>query len=121
MATVLLVAPSTPEERARAVAARLAGLRLRRGRHGGDGERAELASSARGVAAMVKRVSDRPVCIGIGVSSPDQAVEACRDADGVVVGSAVVRRLLDGAGPEGVGRFVADIRAALDAPAPASG
>jgi tryptophan synthase alpha chain len=62
----------------------------------------------------VRGVTDRPVCIGIGVSTPEQAVQACAEADGVVVGSAIVRRLLDGEGPEGVGRFVASLRAGID-------
>jgi tryptophan synthase alpha chain len=58
------------------------------------------------------------VCIGIGVSTPAQAAEACADADGVVVGSAIVRRLLDGAGPEGAGEFVRGLRAGIDATTP---
>jgi tryptophan synthase alpha chain len=49
------------------------------------------------------------------VSTPAQAAEACANADGVVVGSAIVRRLLDGAGPEGVGEFVGELRAGIDA------
>jgi tryptophan synthase alpha chain len=56
-----------------------------------------------------------PVCIGIGVSTPAQAAEVCTEADGVVVGSALVRRLLDGAGPDGAADFVAALRAGLDA------
>ena len=45
---------------------------------------------------------------------PEQAAQACVDADGVVVGSAIVRRLLDGHGPEGVGEFVASLRTGID-------
>jgi tryptophan synthase alpha chain len=55
------------------------------------------------------------VCIGIGVSTPDQAAEVCRNADGVAVGSALVRRLLEGAGPFGAGAFVSELRDGLDA------
>ncbi len=51
-----------------------------------------------------------PVCVGIGVSTPEQAVEVCEVADGVVVGSALVRRLLEGAGPEGAAEFVSSLR-----------
>ncbi|PZS23820.1 MAG: tryptophan synthase subunit alpha, partial [Acidimicrobiales bacterium] len=43
-----------------------------------------------------------------------QAQTVCQRADGVVVGSALVRRILEGAGPEGAGTFVAELRAALD-------
>ena len=59
--------------------------------------------------------TDLPVCVGIGVSTPDQAATVCEVADGVVVGSALVRRLLEGAGPEGAAEFVGSLRAAIDA------
>ena len=51
----------------------------------------------------------------MGVGTPEQAVEAASHGDGVVIGSAVVQRMLDGAGPEGVGELVAAFRSALDA------
>jgi tryptophan synthase alpha chain len=60
-------------------------------------------------------MTDTPVLIGIGVSNPEQAAEVCREADGAVVGAALVRRLLDGAGPEGAADFVAELRAGIDA------
>jgi len=115
VATVLLVAPSTPPERVRAVCSRSRGFVYAVGRMGVTGEQVELADSARRVAGGIREVSTLPVCVGIGISSPEQAVEACRSADGVVVGSAVVRRLLEGSGPEGVAAFVSSIRRALDA------
>jgi len=115
VATVLLVAPSTPEERARMICARSRGFVYGVGVMGVTGERAALASSVREVAAKVRKVTDRPVCIGIGVSNPEQAAEACSEADGVVVGSALVRRLLEGAGAEGAAEFVAALRAGIDA------
>jgi len=114
VATVLLVAPSTPKERARALCARSRGFVYGVGIMGVTGERDRLAASAHHVGAMVRELSDRPVCIGIGVSTPAQAAEACQHADGVVVGSAIVRRLLNGEGPEGVASFVTGMRAALD-------
>ena len=115
VATVLLVAPSTPSARARLICDRSRGFVYGVGVMGVTGERAALASTAGEVGRMLRGLTDRPVCIGIGVSTPAQAVQACADADGVVVGSAIVRRLLDGAGPEGVGEFVGLIRAGIDA------
>ena len=95
------------------------GLRLRRRGHGGDRRADRPGRDGRATwPRMVRAVTDRPVCIGIGVSTPDQAAEACADADGVVVGSAIVRRLLDGDGPEGAGAFVASLRAGIDDAAP---
>jgi len=113
--TVLLVAPSTPDERARRICARSRGFVYGVGRMGVTGEQAQLASTAREVAGRLRPLTDIPVCIGIGVSTPQQAAEICTEADGVVVGSALVRRLLDGAGPDGAAAFVGELRAAIDA------
>jgi tryptophan synthase alpha chain len=115
VATVLLVAPSTPPDRVAAVCARSRGFVYAVGRMGVTGEQAVLADSAREVAGRISRATDLPVCVGIGVSTPEQAVEVCQVADGVVVGSALVRRLLEGAGPDGAAEFVSSLRRALDA------
>ncbi|HTZ08626.1 MAG TPA: tryptophan synthase subunit alpha [Acidimicrobiales bacterium] len=114
VATVLLVAPPTPVERARAICARSRGFVYAVGVMGVTGERASLADSAGEVAGKVRAVTDRPVCIGIGVSTAAQAQAASAHADGVVVGSALVRRLLEGGGPDGAAAFVAELRAGLD-------
>jgi tryptophan synthase alpha chain len=53
--------------------------------------------------------------VGVGISTPAQAVEVCEVADGVVVGSAIVRRMLETGSPDAVGELVAQFRAALDA------
>jgi tryptophan synthase alpha chain len=85
------------------------------GRMGVTGEQKVLAESARQVAERVSGATDLPVCVGIGVSTPEQAATVCEVADGVVVGSALVRRLLEGGGPEGAAAFVSSLRRALDA------
>ena len=81
---------------------------------GVTGERASLGPTALAVATRCKAETDTPVLIGIGVSNPEQARETVAVADGVVVGSALVHRLLEGGGPEGAAAFVAEIRAAID-------
>jgi tryptophan synthase alpha chain len=113
--TVLLVAPSTPEERARRICARSRGFVYGVGLMGVTGERAELAATAREVAGRLRPLTDMPICIGIGVSTAEQAAEVCGEADGVVVGSALVRRLLDGGGPAAAAAFVGEWRAGIDA------
>jgi tryptophan synthase alpha chain len=115
VATVLLVAPSTPEERMAALCRRSRGFVYAVARMGVTGEQSELADTAREVAERARAVTDLPVCVGIGVSTPEQAARICEVADGVVVGSALVRRLLNGAGPEGAASFVSSLRRALDA------
>lgn len=112
--TVMLASPITPDERLPRICERARGFVYSVGLLGVTGERAELAATATVLAARLKKVTDRPVLIGVGVSSPDQAVEACSVADGVVMGASVVRRFLEG-GPDGVGAFVGAVRSSLDA------
>jgi tryptophan synthase alpha chain len=111
---VLLVAPATTAERLSRICARSRGFVYAVSVMGTTGERATLAGSAPELAARVKAVSDRPVLIGFGVSGPEQAVAAGRAGDGVVVGAALMRRVLDGATPGDLFDEVAALRAALD-------
>ena len=113
--TVLLAAPTAPDERLPRICARSRGFVYGVGLMGITGMRKELAASATRTAARLKAITDRPVLVGVGVSTPAQAAEVCEVADGAVVGSAIVARMLEGAGPEGVAALVAEFRAALDA------
>ena len=58
--------------------------------------------------------SDKPVLVGVGVSNASQAVQVCEVADGVVIGSAIMRRVLEGGGPAAAAAFVTEVRTALD-------
>lgn len=112
--TVLLAAPTSPDERLVRICARSRGFVYGVGLLGITGERDALAATAVEVARRLKAVTDKPVLIGVGISTPEQAVEACTVADGVVVGSALVRRVLEGGGPEGAAELVAGFRTALN-------
>lgn len=114
VANVMLVAPTTPDHRARLICEASSGFVYGVGRMGVTGERDDLAGSSRQVAARLKAITELPVLVGVGISTPDQAVEVCRDADGVIVGSAVVRRILEGEHPAGIARFLGRFRKALD-------
>lgn len=111
---VLLGAPTSPDERLAAIVARSRGFVYAVGLLGVTGERAALASTAVELAARLKAITDLPVLVGVGVSTPAQAVEACEVADGVVVGSALVRRLLEGATPDEAAAVIGEFRRALD-------
>ena len=113
--TVLLAAPTAPDERLPRICARSRGFVYGVGLMGITGVRAELAASATRTAARLKAVTDMPVLVGVGVGTPAQAAEVCKVADGAVVGSAIVTRMLEGTGPDGVAALVAEFRAALDA------
>jgi tryptophan synthase alpha chain len=112
--SVLLVAPTTPDSRLKAICARSRGFVYGVGLMGVTGERAALSATALAVATRCKAETDTPVLIGVGVSTAEQAREVVTVADGVVIGSALVHRLLEGAGPEGAAAFVAEFRAAID-------
>jgi tryptophan synthase alpha chain len=112
--TVLLAAPTAPDERLPRICARSRGFVYAVGVLGVTGERERLADSAVRMAGRLKAVTDLPVLVGVGVSNAEQAALAVRVADGVIQGASVVRRLLDG-GPEAVGAYVAEVRAAIDA------
>ncbi|MBC8364087.1 MAG: tryptophan synthase subunit alpha [Actinobacteria bacterium] len=113
--TILLAAPTASDERLSRVCARSRGFVYGVGLLGVTGVRAELATGASVIATRLKQLTDLPVLVGVGVGTPGQAVEASAAGDGVVVGSAVVQGMLDGAGPTGVGDLVAQFRAAMDA------
>lgn len=114
VATVMLVAPTAPDERLPRIAARSRGFLYTVGLLGVTGEREALASTALDLATRVKPLTDLPVLIGVGVSNARQAAEAVEVADGVVQGASVVRRLMDG-GADAVGEYVAEVRSAIDA------
>ncbi len=113
--TVLLAAPTGSDERLARICEAAEGFVYAVGLLGVTGERDALAASALDIARRLKAITDKPVLVGIGVSDAAQAAEVASVADGVVVGSALVRRLLEGGGPEGAASFVAELRAGLDA------
>ncbi len=81
---------------------------------GVTGERGSLSERAGKVVAACRAATDLPVLVGIGVSTPEQALEATAEADGVVVGSAVVRLVLE-QGAAAASAFLRTIRDTLDA------
>ena len=112
--TVLLVAPVTPDERMAELCARARGFVYGVNVMGVTGERASLADSSSLLAKRLKAVTDMPVIMGFGISTPDHAVAAAADADGVVVASTLMRTLLAGGGAAEIGDQVAAFRRALD-------
>lgn len=114
---VLLVAPATGPQRLREICERSRGFVYAISVMGTTGERSTLAPSAAVLARRVKAVTDRPVLIGFGVSTPAQAAEAGRAGDGAVIASALMRRVLDGATPAEIRAQVAAIRQAMEVPA----
>jgi tryptophan synthase alpha chain len=112
----LLASPATPDDRLAEIGRRSRGFVYAVSVMGTTGERDRLAPSAAALAARVKQVTDLPVLLGFGISTPEQAAEAAAVADGVIVGAAIMRRILDGDTAAEVGAFVASLRDALSGP-----
>ncbi len=112
--TVLLAAPITPDDRLAELCSRSRGFIYGVNLMGVTGERAALGEAAAVLAGRLKAVTDKPVVMGFGVSVPEQAVTVAEHADGVIVASAIMRRILEGAGPDEVHDFVGSLRHALD-------
>lgn len=112
--TIMLAAPTGSDERLARVVARARGFVYSVGLLGVTGERSTLAGTATSLPIRLRRLTDKPILVGVGVSNAAQAAEACQVADGVVQGASVVRRLIEG-GPDAVGAYVAEVRAAIDA------
>ncbi|HEY7720963.1 MAG TPA: tryptophan synthase subunit alpha [Pedococcus sp.] len=92
---VFLVAPSSTDQRLAAVTAQCRGFVYAASHMGVTGARASLGDAAAVIVNRTKAVTDKPVCVGLGVSSRQQAAEVAAFADGVIVGSALVRCLTE--------------------------
>lgn len=92
---VFLVAPSSTPERLEAVTSACRGFVYATAVMGVTGARASVGEAADALVSRTREHTDLPVCVGLGVSSGDQAAEVGRFADGVIVGSALVRCLTE--------------------------
>ncbi|GAA4556177.1 tryptophan synthase subunit alpha [Planotetraspora kaengkrachanensis] len=93
--TVFLVAPSSPDARISRVVSCCTGFVYAASLMGVTGARESVGAAAEGVVKRTRSHTSLPVCVGLGVGNGRQAAEVAAYADGVIVGSAFIRRLLD--------------------------
>jgi tryptophan synthase alpha chain len=114
---VLLVAPTTPPERRRRICARAEGFVYVVSDTRVTGERDELPEGLGELVGAARAEGHAPVAVGFGIGSPEQAAAVGRIADGVIIGSRLVRAVAEADGASGAGASVAaflrDCRAAL--------
>jgi tryptophan synthase alpha chain len=117
LALVPLVAPTTPPERRARICAAARGFVYVVSTVGTTGERAEVPAALAGLVAATKADAVTPVAVGFGIGSPAQAAEVGRIADGVIVGSRLVRAAGEDGSPtaaaDAVGGFLSETRVAL--------
>lgn len=112
--TVMLASPISSDERLARLVARSRGFVYGVNVLGVTGERADLGDWSAKLATRLKAVTDLPVVMGFGISSPETAAIASAASDGVVVASAIMRIILDGGTAVEAGAFVSSLRETLD-------
>ena len=114
---VQLVAPTSTPERVRRIARQSRGFIYFVSLTGVTGERRALPPELGAQVGALRRVTEKPVCVGFGISTPEHAAAVGRLADGVAVGSAIVRLVEQRAGTStlvaDVGKFIAELKAPL--------
>jgi tryptophan synthase alpha chain len=119
---VFLAAISSSQERIELVAGASRGFVYAASLMGVTGVRDAVSSEAAGLVARIKKATSLPVAVGLGVRDGAQAASVATYADGVIVGSAFVRRLLEApsqqAGVAAVAELAAELANAVAAPAP---
>ncbi len=115
---ILLVAPTSSPERIAAIAAKSQGFIYLVSVTGVTGVRTGLDARVGDILASIRRVTDKPIAIGFGIAAPEHAQQVrAWGADGVIVGSAMVKRLAEGTPTEGlysIDQFCRTLRSAID-------
>jgi tryptophan synthase alpha chain len=117
--TVFMVTPNTPDPRLKQIADKTTGFIYTVSLLGTTGQRNALSGAVKPLVAKLKALTDKPVCVGFGISSAEHAAEvASAGADGVIIGSRVVKIIEDNLGnsetmKHQVAEFIASVQEAL--------
>ena len=113
---VYLLAPTSTEERIRLVAQHSSGFIYLVSLTGVTGARQQLDANLDAFVKRVKKQTDKPLCVGFGISTPEQAKKAVQTADGAIIGSRIIQLMEADPTLQNVRDFVKQVRAALDTP-----
>jgi tryptophan synthase alpha chain len=113
LATVFVVAPSSRDQRLATITAHGTGFVYAAAVMGVTGTRNQVGELAEDLVKRTRATTDLPVCVGLGVSTADQAAQVAAFADGVIVGSAFVQRILDAPSEEAGYAAVRELAAEL--------
>ncbi len=113
LAPIFLAAPTSTDERLRAVAKNSRGFVYAISRTGITGTRQEVAGDAQSLVRRLRAFTKLPIAVGFGVSTPEQFAEVGHFADAAVIGSAIVQRIEQNAGreAEAVSEFLQSLKA----------
>ncbi len=114
---IYLLAPTSTEERIRLVAAKSRGFIYLVSVTGVTGARDRLPADLEAFVTRVRKIATQPLCVGFGISTPEQASQIARIADGVIVGSRLIQLMeAEDNFTSSVGNFIKGLRNALDQP-----
>jgi len=111
---IYLLAPTSTEERITTVTERSHGFIYLVSVTGVTGARETLPPELEGFVKRVKQKAKQPLCVGFGISNPEQARRVARVADGVIVGSHLIRLIEEDATLSSLKAFILSLRNALD-------
>ncbi len=111
---VYLLAPTSTEERIKLIAGRSQGFIYLVSVSGVTGARDRLSLNLETFVARVRGITKQPLCVGFGISTPEQAKQVARVADGVIVGSRIIQLIEAADNLTSVGNFIKELRHALD-------
>lgn len=111
---IYLLAPTSTDERLKLVAERSRGFIYLVSVTGITGARNTLPADLEAFVARVRKVTDKPLCVGFGIATPEQAKRVARLADGVIVGSRIIQLMDADASLAKVADFARELRHALD-------
>ena len=116
LATIYLVAPTTPEDRIELIVRRGTGFIYYVSREGVTGMQQQVAANISDMTAQIRRHTGLPIAVGFGISNPDQARTVAQSAEAVVVGSAIVNQIAaHGRKPDLVEKVTAFTKELVDA------
>jgi tryptophan synthase alpha chain len=108
---IRLIAPTTPAERVKTLAKSSEGFIYLLSRTGVTGSHGAPSANIAAQVAAVRQHTDTPICVGFGITTPEQAAEVAKSADGVIVGSAIVKQVE--LNPQNAAQAVRDFTAPL--------
>jgi len=92
---IYLIAPTTPDERVKAIANRASGFIYYVSREGVTGMQQKVSSNIGSMTELIRKHSSLPIAVGFGISNPEQAKEVAANAEAIVVGSAIVNQIAE--------------------------
>jgi len=114
LALIYLLSPASTEERIRLVASKASGFIYLVSLTGVTGSRDKLPQELEGFVARVREKTEKPLCVGFGVSTPEQARRIAKVADGVIVGSRIIQLMEEDTTFSSLKTFTSSLREALD-------